>query len=281
VIPELGRLARAGISLATVGYLNSLWRRRRRQALPHNLPGRLALTLTSYFPRFPTLALTLKSLLAQSTRPDRLDLWIARAEVASLPKSVTRLQAEGLEIRPCDDLRSYKKIIPALASGRGDFLVIADDDVYYPHHWLRDIVDGYRADPNEVICGRAHRMTLHETGLPMPYSLWEGEVAAGDASRFLFPTGIGGVLYSPGIFHPDVTRVAAMNGARFRKVGPRRQYVAWLHSQHVALFLTNTIADDRSSNDEQIANMIAAYGFPHENASSNCRQPNNCNVTDF
>jgi hypothetical protein len=218
----------------------------------------------------------LRSLLAQSVQPDSLLLWIARADFPLLPDDVIRLQSDGLVIRTCEDLKSYKKIIPALESGGDDFLVIADDDVYYPRNWLREIVGAYRPDEKEVLCGRAHRIMLDSRGMPLPYAQWKGEVPPGEPSNLLFPTGVGGVLYSPGIFHPDVTRtelflrlcptaddiwlywMAALNGARFRKVGPQKQFVGWLDSQSVALFLINS-----ESNDVQIANMISQYGIPY------------------
>jgi hypothetical protein len=109
-------------------------------------------------------------------------------------------------------------------------------------------------------------------------------VAAGDASALLFPTGIGGVLYEPGIFHPDVTRadlfqalcptsddiwlywMAALNGARFRKIGPRRRPITWFNSQHVALAAAN--AGNGTGNDRQIAGMVARYGFPAAQTAS-------------
>jgi hypothetical protein len=278
-IRHIRRLASSSIAATTAAYVEAAWRRQRRQTTPHGLPGRLTVTLTSYPPRYPTLALTLKSLLAQSFQPDRFCLWIARSDLASLPQAVTELASEGLTIVPCDDLKSYKKIIPALARDDGDYLLTADDDVYYPRAWLREIVASYRAGCKEVICTRAHRIRLDRNGTPLPYAHWELGVAAGEASRLLFPTGIGGVLYEPRIFHTDVTNsdiferlcpttddiwlywMAALNGARFRKIGPRKRSINWMNSQHVALSATNN-AVHRAANDEQIANMIGHYGFP-------------------
>jgi hypothetical protein len=264
------------IAVAAAEYVNLSWRRHRRQSTPHSLPGRLTVTLTSYPPRYSTLGLTLRSLLAQSVRPDQIYLWIAEADVASLPEKITRLRTDGLVIRACEDLRSYKKIIPALALGNDDFLLTADDDIYYPRHWLREIVGAYRAGRKEVICVRAHRIRLDARGMPLPYSQWENEVATGGDPRLLFPTGAGGVLYEPGIFNAEVTRteifrnlcptgddvwlywMAALNGARFRKIGPWKKLIEWPHSQHVTLWRDI----NRTANDEQITNMIARYGFP-------------------
>ena len=94
----------------------------------------------------------------------------------------------------------------------------------------------------------------------------------------MFPTGIGGVLYEPGMFHPDVTRtdlfqtlcpdsddlwlywMAMMKGAIFRKVGPQTRPITWHRSQQVGLFLSN--AAKGTGNDRQMSNMVAHYGFP-------------------
>jgi hypothetical protein len=160
-------------------------------------------------------------------------------------------------------------------SGADEFLVTADDDQYYEPNWLRELVAGYRPGRKEVVCARAHRILLDSTGMPVPYFQWQSKVSAGGDERLLFPTGVGGVLYEPGIFHADVTRVelfrnlcptaddvwlywmAAMNGARFRKVGSRRREITWPNSQQVSLLSLNITA-----NDEQIARMISHYGFP-------------------
>ena len=265
------------IAKAFAAYVSLFWLRNRRRARVHQLPGTLSITLTSYPPRYTNLALTLKSLLGQSVRPDHVNLWIAEADMAALPANVASLRQHGLIIRPCQDFKSFTKIIPALLAYPGHFLVTADDDQYYPNHWLQQLVGSYRPGTNEVVCARAHRIRFNSELLPLRYFEWELDIVAGTSERCVFPTGVGGVLYEPGIFHSDVTRddlfrelcptaddvwlywMAALNGARFRKVGRRRRQIIWPDSQHVSLLSVN-----RSANDEQIRNMIHRYGFPHE-----------------
>ena len=53
------------------------WRRSRRPGRPHGLPVPLIISLTSFPARYDTLHLTLKSLMGQSVRPDRVILWLA------------------------------------------------------------------------------------------------------------------------------------------------------------------------------------------------------------
>ncbi len=239
----------------------------------------VVVSLTSYPPRYGTLHLTLKSLLAQSFVADRVVLWIAHGDMAQLPPAVTALKAAGLEILACDDIRSYKKMIPLLQQDRDVTIVTADDDIYYWRDWLRQLTDARRPERREVICHRMHRMRLDADGLPRPYSEWEFESANTESSRWNFPTGVGGVLYPAGVFRAEVLDVAAFsrlcprgddiwfwwmagaNGATFKRVPHSQEVHCWEGTQEVALWKDNVIG---KYNDEQIAAMIATYGFATE-----------------
>lgn len=244
---------------------------------PHGLPFPVVVSLTSYPKRYATLAPTLASLLSQSVKPDATVLWIAPQDLDALPADVRALEAHGLTIRSADDLRSYKKIIPALASYPDAAIVTADDDVYYPADWLGHMTDGWRADRSEMLCRRAHRMRRAGDGFA-PYASWEIDVADTGDSPNLFATGIGGIFYPPGVFHADVTRVdrllelcpttddvwlnwmARLNGAAVRRVGPHQRFREWPGSQEVGLLNVNFL--NGSNNDDQIARIVAAYGIP-------------------
>ncbi len=173
----------------------------------HSLDGDLIVSLTSYPPRFARLALTLKSLLDQQLRPDRTLLWIADGDMAELPPDVLALRDHGLEIRPCADVGSFKKILPALEAFPDSFILIADDDSYYPPGWLGGFVRTFdRADPT-IVAGRTHRLVRDASGKPAPYEKWDKDVfdrRASAPSRDLLPTGNGGVLYPPGSLPPWV-----------------------------------------------------------------------------
>jgi len=113
------------------------WRLRHpRRGRAHNLGSELIVSLTSHPPRFPTLHLTLGCLLDQSFRADRVILWIAHDDMALLPAAVRKLERRGLEIRACDDIRSYKKLVPALEAFPHAFIVTADDDLELAPDWL-------------------------------------------------------------------------------------------------------------------------------------------------
>lgn len=245
-------------------------------ASSHGLPQRLVVSLTSYRKRFDILHLTLRRLLDQSVRPDRLILWIAQEERGLLPPAVLALQQEGLEILFCPDIKSYKKIIPTLEEEPSAFIVTADDDVRYPKHWLAGLVHAWNGELRTVVAWRAHRIVLDpESGAPLPYRKWQWTCTdAPQTSTLLFPTGVGGVLYPPGVLHADVTNRALFeslcpgaddvwlywmcrrNEGRFKVVGEPLQIRHWPGSQYESLWHRNLIL---GNNDRCIANMMRHY----------------------
>ena len=269
----------AAISTATSLHLadvDARWRARSslsRQGFPH---GRLIVSLTSYPPRFASLHLTLQCLLAQSLAPDAVELWIAEDDRAALPQSVRRLEQDGLTIRFCEDIRSYKKIVPALRAAPGAFIVTADDDLHYPEDWLFQLAARYLPGTRTIVCHRAHRIRHYPTGTPLPYILWHLNVRAGDAADLFF-TGCGGVLYPPGSLHRDALDeeaflrlcpsaddiwlywMAKRAGSAIRKVPGRHHIYHWPGSQVQALHHLNVIG---GANQRQLRAMIAAYGYP-------------------
>jgi hypothetical protein len=205
------------------------------KARPHQLPGKLIVSLTSYPPRFGTLACTLKSLLRQTVKPDHTILWIAHSDFALLPKSVTDLQSAGLEIRRTDDLKSYKKIIPALDAFPEAFICTADDDTYYWPTWLEELTRESATKNRHVICHRASEITYDHDGKYKPFAQWIWGMHARErkTSRGLVPTGVGGVLYPPGILaHTAADRAA------FRTLCPNGDdlWLYWMGRKNGAIY---------------------------------------------
>lgn len=245
----------------------------RRGEQPHNLPGELVVSLTSYPPRFTSLHKTLISLLSQDTRADRTVLWIAKQDEPFLPDDVRRLQWYGLEIRLCEDLGSYKKIVPSLRSFPSAFIVTADDDLYYPRDWLTKLVSGYVPNEKVIVCVRAHKPLLSE-GEFRPYSSWTWEfVTDGQIREDLFPTGGAGALYPPGSLAVETGDTSAFwelaptaddvwlycmakrAGSRHRQVGGRFPLLTWDGTQEYGLQHRNVL----HGNDAQLARVWKRY----------------------
>jgi hypothetical protein len=184
----------------------------RHPAAPkHRLPAPLIVSLTSYPARYPTLHLTIKSLLDQTVRPDRIILWIAHSDADSLPGQVTALAGSLLEIRFCEDIKSFKKIVPTLLEYPQSFIAICDDDAYYPDSWLKRLIEAYDAAHPTIVYYRGHRQSRLPDGSLAPYHQWHRSVT--DERSLLpgvdvMPTGLGGVLYPPGSLPSQATDVA-------------------------------------------------------------------------
>ncbi len=189
-----------------------------REQRAHALPGPLVVSVTSYPKRFPTLAKTLRSLLDQTVRADRTVLWLANDDTA--PADVRALTTHGFEIRFTTDLRSYKKIIPALSEWPEAYICIADDDTYYEPNWLQSLVSGVA--PGVISCRRAHRPRRYN-GRLAPYSNWEWSIIGDGRIEDLFPTGCGGVLYPPNSLDRQV-----LDEATFQRLCPHADDV-WLY----------------------------------------------------
>ena len=245
---------------------------------PHGLPGPLIVSLTSYPARYPTLALTLKSLLDQQVAADQTILWLGENDYEALPESVTALVADGLEIRSTRDVRSYTKPVPALAAKPEAFIATADDDVHYPPDWLGRLVAGALANPSAIVTLRAHLADCHADGTLTAYADWEletGVECSPNPLRPLFATGVGGVLYPPGALHPDTQDIdafmdlaphaddvwffwmAARQGTAVVRAPGRFDIVNWPLSQETALMHENLYGN---RNDVQIRAMEQRFG---------------------
>ena len=278
MLSKLKLMAKPAFMRALEAWTQMRWRRR-IVAPRHGLPHRLIVSLTSYPKRYDVLELTLKTILTQDQSPDAVVLWIAHRDLEALPASITVLAQDGLTIRATDDLRSYKKIIPALGEYGDAVIVTADDDVYYPPSWLRKLTEEYRQGVAEVLCHRAHLMRKSNDGFH-PYDRWQFNIKTACDEPDVFFTGVGGVLYPPGILHSDAQNIekilelcpttddvwlnwmVRLNGAKVRKVSGWIRFYEWSGSQAVAL--QNGNRGNNGGNDAQIANLVRAYGLPEK-----------------
>jgi len=254
------------------------WYSRRKIDRRRRFEQGVVVCLTSYPARFKTLHLTVKTLLLQNVQPLAIVLWLADGDLVKLPANVLSLRAWGLEIRTCEDLRSYKKLIPAIDCYKDKVIVTADDDVVYWRAWLCDLLHHHVENTAEILCHRMHEITLNQQGLPRTYSNWRWCSENLTKHSLNFATGSGGILYPPGIFDIRVLDtaemmticptgddiwfywMARMNGAKVRKVPSSGALRFWLGSQETALWKPNV---EGSENDIQIRAMIEKFGFPN------------------
>ncbi len=167
-------------------------------------------SLTSFPPAIEFAVGAVKSILAGSVLPDRVVLYLTRAEFGDrpLPAELTALAASEprFEIRDFPrNIRSYRKLVPALRDFPRAVIVTVDDDVAYDRHMLRDLLAAHRRHPADVIAHRAKRVIPDRPYREWPKLRWYHFLAQPDRSGCLtMQTGVGGVLYPPGALRADM-----------------------------------------------------------------------------
>ncbi len=171
----------------------------------------IIIAMTSYGERVNTIPLVLERLLNQTVRPDRIVLYLSEVNFPqkeeSLPQRLLDMQMVGLEIHWCqDDIKSYKKLIPALREYPEDIIITVDDDIYYDLDLIERLYDSYRRFPRAISALRAHRMKFDESGKILPYADWDKCVSGPLYTPLygMFATTGAGTLFPPHIFTGEV-----------------------------------------------------------------------------
>jgi hypothetical protein len=245
----------------------------------------IIVSLTSFPERMFDIHYCLFSLLDQRVKPDMVVLWLAEKQFPhkekDLPASVLSLLEHGLTIKWCDDLRSYKKLVPALHEFPSDIIVTADDDIYFPETWLGSLYDSYRNAPELIHAHRAHRLSFGPDGMPTRYDAWQKEIATQDASFSNFMTSGAGTLYPPHSLYVDVTNqklfkklcptaddvwfwaMALLKGTKIRVVENNIPKLTYVNPERELRLNNETtlmrINVDKDNNDRQIKNVLRYY----------------------
>lgn len=122
----------------------------------------LVISLTSYPARINTVHLAIETILNQTLKADKVILWLANEEFPNkendLPDKLLALKSRGLEIDWCENLKSYKKLIPTLRKYPDSIIITADDDLLYESNRVELLVNAYKKGKNNLYCHRITRI---------------------------------------------------------------------------------------------------------------------------
>lgn len=180
-------------------------------------------SLTSYGKRLKKSApFAIITLLDQSIKPDKIILWVAKEDKKNVPKIMDKLTKKGLEIRFCEDIKLYNKLIPSIEAFPDSYIVTADDNIYYPQNWFEQLIIEHQKNPNKIICHKAKRINVDENHNLTPYSQWASFVqpisyfahlfvsheknAPNHQLESIFPLSKSGIMYPPKSLYYDVTK---------------------------------------------------------------------------
>lgn len=224
------------------------------------------ISLTSYGERLFDLKYTLFSLVLQSVKAEKIIVWIADDE--KIPNELKIFEKYGVEFSFCEDIRSYKKLIPALCKYPNRNIVTADDDIFYNKNWLKKLVDEKKIYPNCIVAHIAHKVSFDSDGKLLPYNKWPHNVSSENSSRLLFATGVGGVLWNSADFYRDIC-----NEELFTTLAPKADDV-WFYFMSTVLNGTKVKVVKNPCNHLRYVDIYKEYGLNGKStlASENVNQ---------
>ena len=168
----------------------------------------IIVSLTSLPKRIKYVHLTIKSILKQTLKPNKIILWLAKTEFIKkknkLPLNLLLLIEKGLTIKFIrKNFKSYNKLIPSLKKYPNNLIITIDDDIIYRKDTIEKLYKNYLKYPKDI---HAHRITKFK------YKSGKFKVIVGGYqyyknSSFLNKlTGVGGVLYPPKCFYKDILK---------------------------------------------------------------------------
>lgn len=249
----------------------------------HKRNEKIIVSLTSFPDRMHDIQYTLYSLLKQTFKPDEVILWLSYEQFQNkekdLPNEVLNLKKYGLTIRWCENIYSYKKLIPSLKEYENDFIVTADDDLFYQKDWLKNIYYGYKKHPDCIISSRSRRILFNNEGELKSYKNWKLSNNYHEPSFLNFPTNGAGSLFPPNSFDKKIFKkeeftticptgddiwiwgMAVLNNTKIYPIPEQLTKLTYVNpARDLNLFNEKTLfSENKNKNDYQINKLIEKY----------------------
>jgi len=192
-----------------------------RDFTPRIEPKQVVVSLTSFPAAIPYAIRAIQSILDGTVHPDKIVLYLTFSQFneGKIPQELRALSDKNpvFEIRNYDeDIRSYRKLIPALKDFPDAIIVTVDDDVSYHKNMLRDLLRLHRQIPDVILAHRAKQLKMNA-----PYRKWKKYRWYNFLTKKLhfnfrnIQTGVGGVLYPPHSLNPKM-----LDSKTFMEVSP-------------------------------------------------------------
>lgn len=247
---------------------------------------KVIVSITSYGRRVSSvLPYTIISLLQQTYKPDVLVLWLDHDNwnIDNLPDKLKQLQKSGLTIKFCQDLKSYKKLIPALELYPNDLIITCDDDLFYKKRMIEKLIKEYKKDTTKIYAHIAHKITFNKTKLNC-YNNWDMDIKK-TSGYCVFPTSGGGCLYKRCLLYKDILQkelfmslspnaddvwfyfMAYLNGTKCTVINNKHKIYIPLDFFYQFFHENSSLSSSNcghSQNDVQIKNVMDYYEISHE-----------------
>ena len=165
-----------------------------------NTNSKVIVSLTSYPARIGFIPSVLKTIYAQTQKPDKIVLWLAEEQFPKreedLPSELVKEVISGkLDLRWCDDLGSHKKYYYAMQEFPDDIIILIDDDNYYHPKTIETLYKKHLEFPECIVGMIAKLILIDDKNRIQAYREWPVGIYLDYPSMQLLPLGGGGVLY--------------------------------------------------------------------------------------
>ncbi|MGL4722322.1 MAG: hypothetical protein ACRCV3_03365 [Desulfovibrionaceae bacterium] len=240
---------------------------------------KITVSLTTYSFRIRDLYVVIESLFTQTVKADKIILWLAEEEFTyeGLPEILKMQEQYGLEIAFCNNIYSYKKLIPTLKKYPEDIIITVDDDTMYPMDFIEELYSEYQEDPSRIYSYLAREMPRVIKGTK--YINWR-YLPKTVSALYVMPIGVGGVLYTVELLDEDIMKedifmklapkaddiwfkaMSLKKGVDCKvlvnKMAFRSLFVEIPNSQEISLWSVNMV---KGKNDEQIQAVFEYYSL--------------------
>lgn len=175
----------------------------------HKKLSMISVNLTTTSSRLGLCSATIWSLIHQSTRPDKICLWISHEAylsdegIKTIPNWVDELNniSDIIEVKFVKNTGPYRKIINAIKlSNHSDILIYADDDVIYGDMWLETLLNAFYKEGSKLaIASRVRVVKRNIFGLMQSYSRYRICKTTIEFSSDYIITGVGGCVLTKGM----------------------------------------------------------------------------------
>ncbi len=168
----------------------------------------IVVSVTSYGKRVRTmLPYMLYSVCTQEQLPHKVVVYLDSNnwDDKKLPKILNEYKRIGVEFYYCDDLRSYKKLIPALQMFPMNPILVFDDDFYYNNQYVKWMNNAYNKSNKKTVIGSWGCTPEKIDGIYIPYNQWKDCTISSSHSSIAFYSGYG-TLFPPQIFDEEIKK---------------------------------------------------------------------------
>lgn len=163
---------------------------------------KIIISMATYNKRYATIIPTLKSILHQSIKADKIIVWLDNeCPQNKITTEMEDMKKFGVEFRYTEDgLKAHKKYYYAMKEFPNDIIITIDDDLVYSSNMIKSLLDYYKKNSDVVCARRVHKITFDFDGNIKPYVEWKYEFRKEKKESYLLcATGGAGTLYPPGI----------------------------------------------------------------------------------